>query len=188
MKRQIILIDEEKCDGCGLCVPDCPEGALQTIDGKARLISDLLCDGLGACIGECPRGAITIEEREAEPYDERAVMQQIIAQGENVIRAHLDHLREHGQQEYLQQAMEMLKEKGIQLAPSPAINAEKVTGGCPGAWMLAFRSESSDLRESTASSELRQWRTHLHLVSPRAPYYSQGGCSASGTLRRVCDG
>ncbi|HRX75872.1 MAG TPA: 4Fe-4S binding protein, partial [Candidatus Cloacimonadota bacterium] len=64
MKRQIIKIDEDKCNGCGLCIPGCPEGALQVIDGKARLISDLFCDGLGACLGNCPEGAILVEERE----------------------------------------------------------------------------------------------------------------------------
>ena len=63
MKREIIKIDREKCDGCGLCIPNCPEGALQIIDDKATLVSDLYCDGLGACIGECPKGAIEIEER-----------------------------------------------------------------------------------------------------------------------------
>ena len=77
MKRQIIEINEEKCNGCGLCIPNCPEGALQIIDGKARLISDLFCDGLGACIGECPEGAIKTIEREAEPYDEAKVMENI---------------------------------------------------------------------------------------------------------------
>src|SRR5208283_79482 len=69
-KRTIISVDEEKCNGCGMCIPNCPEGAMRVIDGKARLISDLFCDGLGACVGCCPEGAITLTEREAEPYDE----------------------------------------------------------------------------------------------------------------------
>lgn len=70
MQREIIKIDEEKCTGCGECVPNCHEGALQVIDGKVRLVSELMCDGLGACIGHCPEDAITIEKREAQPYDE----------------------------------------------------------------------------------------------------------------------
>ena len=71
--RDVIRINEKKCTGCGSCITGCPEGALQVIDGKARIISDLFCDGLGARIGECPEGAIEIEKRESEPYGEYEV-------------------------------------------------------------------------------------------------------------------
>lgn len=111
-KRKIIRIDEERCNGCGACIPNCPEGALQVIDGKVRLVSDLYCDGLGACIGHCPEDAITIEEREAERYDEKKVMCNIAKQGPNVIKAHLEHLKKHKQLGYLQEALEYLKESG----------------------------------------------------------------------------
>lgn len=116
MEREIITIDEEKCNGCGACVPGCPEGALQIIDGKARLVSDLFCDGLGACIGNCPQGAIKIEKREAEPYDEYKVMENIVKGGENVIRAHLKHLEDHGEKGYLEQALDYLTHENL---PTP---------------------------------------------------------------------
>jgi ferredoxin len=127
MQRKIITIDEKKCTGCGQCIPDCPEGALQLIDGKARLVSDLSCDGLGACIGTCPEGAISIIEREAAPYDERAVIATITRQGQPVVKAHLDHLANHGQTEYYDEAIEYLIENGIPIPEHTQPERKKVT-------------------------------------------------------------
>ncbi len=116
MKRKIISIDENLCNGCGRCASACPEGAIQMIDGKARLVSEIFCDGLGACIGDCPVGAITTVEREAVPYDEIATLQNIIRQGPGVIAAHLAHLKRHGQTEFYKQAAEYLKTNSIPFA------------------------------------------------------------------------
>jgi ferredoxin len=181
VKRKIIKIDVDKCDGCGLCIPGCPEGALQLIDGKARLISDLFCDGLGACIGECPEGAITIEEREAEKYNEAKVMENIVKGGENVIRAHLEHLKEHGEDKYLAEALDFLKKKGIDV-PKEKITAGKGhdhsahSSGCPGAKMMDFSNEESSqkvVEVGTRPSELKQWPVQFHLISPQAPYFRE---------------
>jgi MinD superfamily P-loop ATPase len=91
MLRDIIAIDKSLCNDCGDCVPACHEGAVQIIDNKACLISDLACDGLGDCLGHCPTGAMQVIQREAQPYDERQVMATIINGGKKVIKAHLEH-------------------------------------------------------------------------------------------------
>lgn len=171
-KRKIIIIDEAKCNGCGACIPNCPEGALQMIDGKARLVSDISCDGLGACIGHCAQGAISIEERQAVPYDETTVMERIIGQGPNVIRAHLRHLREHNQQTYLSEALAVLQARGIPVPATGEGEAACSPQGCPGARIMDFRSgEKVGPREvAQGSSELRQWPVQLMLVPVTAPY------------------
>ncbi len=179
MIRKIIRIDKEKCDGCGNCIPDCPEGALQIINGKARLVSDLFCDGLGACMGGCPRGAIEIEEREAEPYDERRVMEYIIPQGHDVITAHLHHLKEHGETGLLCQAIEVLDEKGIPV-PEPLrkhVALPVMACGCPGSMEVDMRDRREAVKEPhevfSQHSELRQWPVQLKLVNPGASYFDK---------------
>jgi len=171
-KRKIIKIDEDKCDGCGLCIPSCPEGALQIIDGKARLISDLFCDGLGACIGHCPKGAINIEEREAQGYDEKKVMVNIVKQGKNTIIAHLKHLKEHNEFGYLKEAMDYLVTKGIKVRPADlADTIASSPSGCPGSRVIKIRDTSQFSSENHSgklgcvpNSYLETWPVQLKLV------------------------
>ncbi|NLP10023.1 4Fe-4S binding protein [bacterium] len=169
MKRKIITIDQEKCNGCGLCLHNCPEGAIQVIDGKARLVSDLLCDGLGACMGYCPQGAITIEEREAEPYDEVKVMAQIIPQGLNTIRAHLNHLKGHGEIGYYRQALQILQEHQIVMEGDPAPSSGST---CPGSRSQSFQGHApSHEPAGRQPSRLSHWPIQLHLISPSAGHF-----------------
>jgi len=197
MKRKIIRIDADVCNGCGECLPNCPEGALQLIDGKARLVSDLFCDGLGACIGTCPLGAIHVEEREAAPYDESQVMANIVTQGENVILAHLDHLAAHNEQAYLDQARQYLREHDIPLpvpqetptscpampaaaAPAghgcPPLRGGVPLGGCPGSRQQDRRDRKPqhavhETPAPTMASELRTWPVQLQLLNPQASFF-----------------
>ncbi|HUJ73585.1 MAG TPA: 4Fe-4S binding protein [bacterium] len=164
-KRTIISIDEEKCNGCGLCIPNCPEGAMQVIDGKARLISDLFCDGLGACVGYCPEGAITLTEREAEPYDEAKTMVNIARQGAGTIKAHLEHLSSHGEKGYLAQALTWMAQEGI---PVPAGFSAEAAPARPAAAPAAVAVAEPP---APAGSALANWPIQLHLLSPMAPRF-----------------
>jgi len=200
MKREIIQIDEERCDGCGNCVPNCHEGALKIIDEKAVLISDLMCDGLGACIGHCPQDALTIEEREAEPYDEIAVMKEMIQKGKNVVTAHMKHLKDHQEHAFLKQGVQFLLENKEKLdfnpveiiqevhhhgkpqnisqptqAPDPAGLQMESGCGCQGSQEMSFQAggqaEPTGELVSDQPSALRQWPVQLHLINPGAGYF-----------------
>jgi NAD-dependent dihydropyrimidine dehydrogenase PreA subunit len=186
MIREIVNIDEELCDGCGDCVPNCHEGALQIIDGKARLISELMCDGLGACIGHCPQGAITIEKREAEEYDEVAVISQMIKSGKNTVFAHLKHLQEHNETGYLNQALNYIKANRenmpfpisevhelLHSEPKQKDNHQHISGGCPGSAQASFSAAGFKMAspKEELTSELTHWPVQLHLINPAASYF-----------------
>lgn len=191
MKRDILKIDEELCNGCGLCVPNCHEGALQVIDGKVRLVSELMCDGLGACIGHCPEGAITIEKREAEPYNETLVMEQMVGKGKNTVIAHLKHLKDHGETDYVKEGVEYLKGHRAELKfnldevitevhhshstshPHSHSHSHSQQGGCPGSRERTIErpGQAGAIHvPGDQPSELRQWPVQMHLLNPNAPY------------------
>jgi NAD-dependent dihydropyrimidine dehydrogenase PreA subunit len=198
MKRNILKIDDELCNGCGQCVPNCHEGALKVIDGKVRLVSELMCDGLGACIGHCPEGAITIESREAELYSEALVMTKMKEKGKNTIIAHMKHLKDHSETGYLQEAVLYLRTNRTELDfdPDPVITevhnhgnvaaaaaglhavrehaAHHHEGGCPGSRTMVLEkpeNQSDNRTNHEQPSELRQWPVQMHLVNPNAPYF-----------------
>lgn len=159
VKRNIIKINEELCNGCGLCAKGCHEGALQIIDGKARLISELYCDGLGACIGDCPMNAISVEEKEVEAYDEIAVIKRIIPKGDKVLEAHLQHLKNHGEMNLLQQGIQYLKDNDI---PVPALSQPQPQNVIPVSQLSAFKPMSVSIN----------WPVQLHLINPQSGVFN----------------
>ncbi|OFV69343.1 ATP-binding protein [Acetobacterium wieringae] len=166
MIRKIISIDEQKCNGCGLCAEACHEGAIGMVDGVAKLLRDDYCDGLGDCLPSCPTGAITFVEREAAAYDEAAVLENM-------------------------KKKEMAQNSGEKKAGGcPGTHAktivresaaaddglEPLACGCPGSSSKAIVRESATAPESTASaapeSQLRQWPVQIKLAPVNAPYFN----------------
>jgi len=144
VKRKIIQIDEAKCDGCGVCVPSCAEGALRIVDGKARLTAEVYCDGLGACLGECPQDALKVIEREAEDFDEKAVEE------------HLEHLKtEHPPRIHEEPAM---------ACGCPSTHIQSFTPARPS------REAKQPVPAQSASSALTHWPVQIRLVPPTAPF------------------
>ena len=144
MKRKIIQIDEEKCNGCGACESACHEGAIKVIDGKAKLTRDDYCDGFGDCLPTCPTGAITFVEREAAAYDEVAVIKNKQAK-----------------------MQEKMKADGATLAGSAHF-------GCPGKKAMTLNTSASETETEhiKTPSRLGQWPCQIKLVNVNAPYFN----------------
>ena len=159
-QRQMIQIDEEKCNGCGNCLTGCPEGALALVGGKARLVKESYCDGLGACLGHCPTGALVVVASQAEAYDESGVIAHLQMNAPDMLEKHLAHLREHAPD---------LVPPAFRQRTAPAASQ----GGCPGAQIHLWdsRTEAPAAMAGRAVSELRQWPVQLRLVPVGAPFF-----------------
>lgn len=162
-RRKIVKIDEELCDGCGLCVPACAEGALQIIDGKARLVGEFYCDGLGACLGECPRGAISIEERDVSDFDQQDLLKRRREEQKAEDKQHV--------------AVKQPGDRPAIFGGTDPQEAEKLPCGCPGSALRTRNSgHSAEVNASLAKetpaepSSLKHWPVQLRLVPPEAPF------------------
>ncbi|MHB1343470.1 MAG: ATP-binding protein [Thermoleophilia bacterium] len=172
--RQIIRIDESLCNGCGQCVPACAEGALEIVDGKARVVAELLCDGLGACLGECPEGALVVEVREADEFDEAAVEIRLRELGRPSLAASGHDHSAHTGAAHAGHGHAGHVRPGHAAASAPP----SVHMGCPGSLARELR-QSEVLDESAAAatpserpseSLLQNWPVQLGLVNPHAPF------------------
>jgi len=164
MKRKVIKIDEEKCTGCGLCIPNCHEQAIKIIDGKARLVNDVFCDGLGACLGECPEGALSLEEREAQPFDEKKVLENLVQKESAAMREHLKGLAAAGDTEVHREYANFLK----------MLPEDQSGPGCPGVRHTVLEKKApaaAATQENKQSSELTHWPVQLHLINPAADFF-----------------
>jgi len=163
MIREIVRIDEDKCNGCGLCVPACAEGAIKIINGKAKLIADNLCDGIGACLGHCPQDAIHVERREADEFDEEAVEKHLhqapTAKPAGQTGQH-GHGHGHGHH------------SGGCPSAKVADFSKPAAGGCPSARLMNLDAAPATKTDDSGQrpTELRQWPVQLHLVPPTAPF------------------
>lgn len=174
VKRQIITIDEEKCDGCGNCVPSCAEGALRVVDGKARLMKESFCDGLGACLGECPQGALRVVEMAVDAYDAPAVLGYLQQTAPHMVEKHVAHLRAHCMaSSYNPAPVAMAACASARVADGlNRRNEGRPAGGGRGAPIALFGMDAAPASApARQSSELRQWPVQLHLVPIQAPFF-----------------